>query len=409
MGAISNRLFRVKGTLAGHEISCLIDCGASHDFVSQSFVDKNKLTEQLLPTTRRVRGYDGQVNRAGGTLVVPLTLNCPAMPEGVLVDTTPRRAFVVAQLHSDDVILGMPWLAELDVKIDFNQQRVCIPLASKALVELPLLPRGIPLPTGAHSELISSIMQLYADPLPSKQVQREERDALHEMLSRTHARDTIADLAMAHDDRGRTTSAAQTHAVQEPTEAPELVRMREKLLKEFSDVFPDSLPTGLPLGRGHELHIQLTPGAKPPARGPPRINQKHATFESKWLEDMQAKKLISGSQSQFAAPHFYVEKPETPVTGGVSRSHRLSSTQRRDSQKQVPAATRRSAIRQAVKGEVLYQDRLAHGLLSDSHQRSRSTQDSLHHVAGAVRVQRAADGSVQLTGHLYAVDERHVR
>jgi hypothetical protein len=318
VGPSGNRLFRVKGTLAGHAISCLIDCGASHDFVSQSFVDKFQLTDQLLPTTRRVRGYDGQVNRASGTLVAPLTLDCPVMPEGVLVDVTPRRAFLVAQLHSDDVILGMPWLAELDVQLAFTQQRVCIPRASvsgEASVELPLLPLSAPLPTGARSELICSIMQLYANPEPSKQEQREQRHELHEMLSRTHVRDTIADLAMAYDDRGRITLPAQRGAVQESPEAPELVQMRDKLLKEFSDVFPDSLPSGLPPGRGHELHIQLTPGAKPPARVPPRINQKHATFESKWLKDMLAKGLISKSQSQFAAPHFYVEKPETPTTG----------------------------------------------------------------------------------------------
>ena len=102
VGPGGNRLFRVRGTLAGHRVSCLIDCGASHDFVSQSFIQKFKLADQLLPTTRRVRGYDGQIASAGGTLVAPLMLSCPKMPDGVLADTTPRRAFLVAQLHSDD-------------------------------------------------------------------------------------------------------------------------------------------------------------------------------------------------------------------------------------------------------------------------------------------------------------------
>jgi len=88
--------------------------------VSQSFVHKFKLADQLLPTTRRVRGYDGQVAAASGTLVAPLLLSCPTLPNGVLADTTPRRAFLVAQIHSDDVILGMPWLAELDADIDFS-------------------------------------------------------------------------------------------------------------------------------------------------------------------------------------------------------------------------------------------------------------------------------------------------
>lgn len=283
--------------------------------MSQSFVDKWKLTDQLLPTTRRVRGYDGQVVAAGGTLVSPLLLHCPQTEDGVLADITPRRAFTVAQLHSDDVVLGMPWLAELDVDIDFHQQRVWIPLTSKEKVELPLQSRSSVLPQAAHSALIDSIMQIYAEPDPDKQAQSEQQRALHEMLRRTHSRDGVAELAMTYDDRGRIPTPSPKHEAQEPADAPELVRMREKLLREFSDVFPDSLPAGLPPGRGHELRIQLTPGATPPAGVPPRINQKHATFESKWLKEMQDKCLISRSQSQFAAPHFYVDKPETPTTG----------------------------------------------------------------------------------------------
>ena len=314
----NNRLFRVQGTLAGHPISCLIDCGASHDFVSQSFVHKFELTKQLLPTTSRVRGYDGQVAPTSGTLVAPLGLNCPSMPEGVLLDTTPRRAFLVAQLHSDDVILGMPWLAELNADIDFNKQRVYVPLAStKELVELPPLPTNIALPNNAHSRLIDSIMQLYLDSdfEIDKQERAKEQRALHELLGRTETWDTVGDITMMYDDTGLVTSSARKKTNYEPPDSPELARMRAKLFKEFEDVFPDSLPAGLPPGRGHELHIQLKPGTKPPARVPPRINQKHATFESSWLKDMLDKRLISKSQSQFAAPHFYVDKPETAKTG----------------------------------------------------------------------------------------------
>jgi len=312
-GPDKNRLFRVIGTLAGQPISCLIDCGASHDFVSQSFVEKHKLRDQLLPTTRRVRGYDGQVAAASGTLVASLMLNCPAIQDGSLVDITPRRAFVVAQLHSDDVILGMPWLAEIDPDIDFNKQRVSITIASDKTVDLPLLPMVMPLPNTVTSKLINDVMQLYTD-AEDKLARTAEQNALHEFLSRTCHQDGITDFALSYDDRGLRSSLTQTHLVQPETET-ELVQMSERLSEEFSDVFSNGLPSGLPPGRGHELYIKLVDGARPPARVPPRINQKHAMFESKWLKDMLGKLLISKSQSQFAAPHFYVDKPETPTTG----------------------------------------------------------------------------------------------
>jgi hypothetical protein len=177
--------------------------------VSQSFVHKFELTKQLLPTTSRVRGYDGQVAPTNGTLVAPLGLSCPSVPEGVLLDTTPRRAFLVAQLHSDDVILGMPWLAELNADIDFKKQRVYVPLAStKESVELPLLPTNIALPNNAHSKLIDSIMRLYVDSdfEIDKQERAKEQRALHELLSRTETRDTVGDITTMYDDRGLVTS-----------------------------------------------------------------------------------------------------------------------------------------------------------------------------------------------------------
>ncbi len=45
----------------------------------------------------------------------------------------------------------------------------------------------------------------------------------------------------------------------------------------------DELPPGLPLGRGHELHIDLRQEARPPHRQPPRQNQKHTAFKAKWI------------------------------------------------------------------------------------------------------------------------------
>src|SRR4051794_39518164 len=56
---------------------------------------------------------------------------------------------------------------------------------------------------------------------------------------------------------------------------PELSDMRKRLRDEFKDVFADSLPVRLPPGRGHELHIKLVEGARPPAQVPPRIKPKH--------------------------------------------------------------------------------------------------------------------------------------
>ena len=102
---------------------------------------------------------------------------------------------------------------------------------------------------------------------------------------------------------------------QAAAEDPALSALRKRVLAEHADVFPDKLPAGLPPGRGHELRIELRPGTRPPYRQQPRSNQKHAAFEAKWIKDMLANGHIKHSQSEYAAPHFYVSKPDSETTG----------------------------------------------------------------------------------------------
>jgi hypothetical protein len=319
VGPHGGQLFRIAGTVAGKPVRCLVDCGATNDFVSQTFVERHQLRDQLLPNTRRVRGYDGQVSASAGTLVAPLSLDCPSASGGVYPDVTPRRPFLVAQLHSDDIILGMPWLAEVKLDVDFHKRRLRVPgLSGREWAELPLvLPSkeelpAQPQPQTASARIIQEVMALCDD-----ETDPVKDGSLSTLLARATTKLGIEELMATHDDRGRrpTGQAAASRPPAAQSDSPELAQMRARLLKEFSDVFPDTLPAGQPPSRGHELHIKLKDGARPPSRVPPRLNKKHEAFEAKWIDDMLAKKLISKSQSQYAAPHFYVEKPETPVTG----------------------------------------------------------------------------------------------
>ena len=300
-------LFRVTGVLAGKPVTCLVDCGATNDFVSSSFIERHKLQQQLSSTDRKVRGYDGQTTPAGGTLSTALELDCPTHASGRLQDCDGRkREFLVTTLHSEDVILGLPWLAQVDPDISFAKRSIHIRSGGK-LFRLPL-PLTIQPQRAAVdaaqavrvNEIISKVMNLYDERDDGEEIEEKaRREAVHEFLMRSTKRE--------EED----TSKPETVKTLDP--AAEAVSQR--LLREFKDVVPESLPAGLPPSRGHELKIEMKPGSKPPARVPPRLNAKHTAFEAKWIKDMLNKNLIRRSQSQYAAPHFYVEKPETPTTG----------------------------------------------------------------------------------------------
>jgi len=113
-------LFRVDATVHGHRVRCLIDCGASSDFISIEFIRRHGLEKLMLATGHLVRGYDGNVTPAAGVIEAAVSLSLLGETK-----SAPPQQLLVAQLHSDDVILGLPWLAATGAVIDFAARSVC--------------------------------------------------------------------------------------------------------------------------------------------------------------------------------------------------------------------------------------------------------------------------------------------
>jgi hypothetical protein len=301
-------LFRVDAMVHGHPARCLIDCGASSDFISTDFVQRHGLEQRMLTTQHRVRGYDGQLTPAAGVLEAPVTLTSL----GTAKDAPPLK-LLAAQLHSDDIILGLPWLTATGAIIDFAARSVTLDHAgTRRTISLAQASRMAPASDGApttSSQLMEAVLGLYSADVDDDSVGPSDLAGL--------IRDNGAMAAMLRDtdDRGSMRPIQPRKPTHATSPDPALDAMRKKLLAEFAGVFPDKLPPGLPPSRGHELHIELRPGARPPHRQPLRQNQKHAAFEAKWITEMLANNHIKHSQSEYAAPHFYVPKPDSATTG----------------------------------------------------------------------------------------------
>ncbi len=243
----------------------------------------------MLTTEHLVRGYDGRLTPAAGALEAPVILSLL----GGAADVTVPQHLLAAQLHSDDVILGLPWLAATGAVIDFAARTVELDHAGhRRTISLAVASPLVRASTNS-ARLMEAVVALYSTEADDK-------------VQRAH----LAALLRSPDDRNRSSSSALVTSEKDALDA-----LRQRALSEHGDVFPEKLPPGLPPGRGHELHIKLVPGARPPHRQPPRMNQKHAAFEAKWIRDMLANGHIAQSQSEYAAPHFYVEKPDSAATG----------------------------------------------------------------------------------------------
>ena len=301
-------LFRVNATVHGHPARCLIDCGASSDFISTDFVRRHGLEKHMLTTKHRVRGYDGQLTPAAGVLAAPVALTAL----DAVKDAAPLQ-LLAAQLHSDDVILGLPWLTVTGAVIDFAARSVALDHAGTrltiSLAQASRPERAAGTAPTTSSQLMEAVVALYSAEVNDDRVGPADLAAL--------LRDNGAMAAMLRDtdDRGSMRPIEAHKPYSAVSAEPGLDAVRKKLLTEFVDVFPEKLPPGLPPSRGHELHIELRPGTRPPHRQPLRQNQKHAVFEAKWIKDMLANGHIKSSQSEYAAPHFYVPKPDSATTG----------------------------------------------------------------------------------------------
>jgi len=277
-------LFHVKGTIAGRMATCLIDCGATNDFLSLEFVRRNDLTKELTTTNRRIKGYDGNISPAAGALTTLIQLS-DKNDETIKYEGS-KRQFLVTTLHGEDAILGLPWLSDANPNVDFRTRIITI--GKQQLNTTTTRPTATTTPSKKINPIVEGIMKLL-----EHEEKKEEFKVVEQFLRST-------------PNVGRP---------RQPTIGQEELEVKNRILKEFKDIFPESLPSGLPPSRGHELHIKLRPEATPPARTAPRMNYKHQNFENKWIKDMLQKGLIRASQSEYAAPHFYVDKPETPTTG----------------------------------------------------------------------------------------------
>jgi len=83
-----------------------------------------------------------------------------------------------------------------------------------------------------------------------------------------------------------------------------------KLLKEFSHVFPEEIPSGLPPQRSIQHHIDLISGAILPNKPAYRMNPKDTLEIQRQVEELISKGLVRESLSPCAVPALLVPKKD---------------------------------------------------------------------------------------------------
>ncbi|XP_057436668.1 uncharacterized protein LOC130729063 [Lotus japonicus] len=255
-GFTSAKSWKVKGVLNGQEVIILIDCGASHNFVSQEIVAQLKLP--ITPTaTYTVEVGDG------------FKISCQGRCDGQLINiqgVLVQQKYYLFGLKGIDFVLGLDWLAGLgEVKADFGKLQLTIKQGAdwKMITGDPALTRS--------QVSMRTFMNL---------LRKEGEGWLLHITSEGIAATTNPSI---------------------PTELVEV-------LGEFDAVFQDI--QGLPPTRKHDHAIHLKTRADIPNLRPYKIPHFQKSEVENMVQEMLNSGIIRPSISPFASPIILVKKKD---------------------------------------------------------------------------------------------------
>jgi len=224
-------LLRITGTINGHQVKILIDCGASRDFIAESCVQRLGLKmakRDRAGTVRMVNGTESTCSHIIGRVKL------------IIHDYEDVHCLFVTKLKSTDVILGKLWLERFNPEICWRSNMVDFEHNGK-IIRLKCWPRSEP-SVKKETKKIFQEGQI----ISAKQLQSAIKDSeIYLVIPET-------DSNYNGDEIGATDGTDQEN---EKVEA---------LLNRYMEVFPEELPPGLPPKRSVDHKIEIIPGSEPP-------------------------------------------------------------------------------------------------------------------------------------------------
>ena len=246
---------KLKGVIKEAEVTILIDCGATHNFIGLNLVDELQLPLATTTYYGVVIGTGVAIKGKGICRGVVLTMQGPTIVQD----------FLPLDLGSTNVVLGMQWLGSLGtMEVNWNQLTMKFRMGNSNMV------------LQGDLSLNKSRVSLKA---MMKEIRQEGQGILVEFSN-------IA--AVASSD---------------PWPIPKEV---QGLLDQFQPVF--NMPAGLPPTRETDQAIQLSDEGTPINVRPYRYPHLQKNEIEQMVKDMLAAGIIQPSVSPFSSPVLLLKK-----------------------------------------------------------------------------------------------------
>ncbi|XP_056857728.1 uncharacterized protein LOC130507034 [Raphanus sativus] len=264
-----NNLFHSKCTIKGKVCNFIIDSGSSENVISSEAVNKLSLTEESHPSPYKLAWlqHDNDVSVTKRTMVSFSVGD--SYHDSLYCDIVPMDA-----CH---LLLGRPWESDRRVIHDGFHNTYSFRFNNHKFVLKPSPPASTSPPS---TTLAASPSSLLLHRAPFEAQMKEAGMVILLVLS---------------------PASSIT-----PSVPPQL----HDLLAEFSDVFPDDLPAGLPPLRDIQHRIDLVPDAALPNRSHYRMSPSEHEELRKQVEDLLAKGFVRESLSPCAVPALLIPKKD---------------------------------------------------------------------------------------------------
>jgi hypothetical protein len=262
----------VVGTINGHEARILIDSGCSTYVLSSAFAYRTRTQQHPtnpIPVQLAVRNSDDDPR---------ITLKTPEIPV-TIGDYSTTKAFYTLPLPRYDAILGLPFIKEN--KISFGESHVTI--GSQRI------------PTNTKKETTPQIETISRQKLKSL-ARRNQLDELY-----------LCRVEVAKVDNWESLVERATFDTK-PADTTE-TKIPSWIRREYSDIFLEGLPPGMPPPRNVDHQIPLKdPNSAPPFKGIFRLSQLELQELRRQLDVLLKDGKITPSTSPYGAPVLFVRK-----------------------------------------------------------------------------------------------------
>lgn len=260
---------------------CLVDSGASGNFVSDHFVSKHQLQTKQLAQQQSITLADGSQQQS--LRVLPAASLC-------FSTYATQMDLMSLPLGGFDLILGMPWLEEVNPQVNWRAKTLSFHHG------------------GQHHHLSTDgSLHLLSEVELKREHRRQQLDTIFLVYPSCTQESSSASGSVGGD---ACHLAAETAMSSNQESLDEGTRRRRIVLEEYRDVFPSDLPHGLPPPREVDHRIELIPGSSPPSRPTYRMGPAELDELKKQLEQLTESGFIQPSKSPFGAPILFVKKKD---------------------------------------------------------------------------------------------------